>query len=1578
MILLSETERDDDMWPPGQQVEVRTRLQNGGSKWGSNNSTALSSRRGSTLKEESSPGRNAREEWSKTRVESGYFSPERRKSESDRSSSPALQGDERGPGQRHSPLRRDSVGSSLALSKRLTSSASSLDSESSWGTAAAMSDPQQIRGRQDYSILADIPKPKRISNTEAFEMERRQMKLKMRHRSPGRVEVERLFGQDRRKSDVLEAFEALESGMLERLEGKFLQSLERRVTRRQSSPTLSREATSPGQQELMSRRASLRPASDKPKEKSSNGTEVDWRKREGVPKSAGRSEKVEADGPSSRRSVRSFSTTADHSRSLTTGQSLSKTSDQHLSRTTGHSLSRTLAQTSSKTSDRSTFRVSDQSLSWTAGRTASRTSDQPLSRETGRLVSRSSNQTSSVIHGESVSRTFDRPSSRVSDRMPSKTPEQPLSKIIGQSLKRTSNQSLSRVSDHSPSRTSEQLFSRTTDQTLSKSSDRSPSRSSDRSSTKFPDQPIFRTTGRPLTRASDRSSSRVSDHSPSRIFDRSPSRISDRSPTRVSDRSTSKISDRSAPKLSELSSSRNSDQPLFKSTGRAFDCSPSRVSDRSPSRVSDLSPSRQSDQTRSKVSGWSQSRVSDQPPSRTSAQPLFGTTGRSLSKASDMSPSRTSDRSPTRVKDQPPPRVTDHSPSRVSNSYTSKVSDQSSSRISEHTPSRTNDPAFCRATARSLSRTFDHSTSRESSRSPSRVRVSDRSPSRVSDWSPATVSDRSPTRVSDQSPAKVSDRSLARVCDRVPSRVLESYPSRVSDQSPSRVSDRSPSRVSDRSPSRVSDRSPSRVSEQSPSRTSDQPLLRPTVRSLSRTSDQSPSRMSDWSPARTSHQPPSKISDQSSSTVSVQSQFTRIGRSLSRTTNQSASKTHDRSTARLSDVQPSLVPISGQYQTFLAEQLQGHHSEDRDRHLSQHTEKQHSQPSDASLSKLSSGELHQSLKRPASQQSVYEDTARYPVTKENNGKPDLLNFKKGWMSLLDEQGEFKKHWFVLTDTSLRYYRDSNAEETDDLDGEIDLRACTEVPEFAVQRNYGFQIHTKEGVFTLSAMTSGIRRNWIEALRKNVRPNSVPDVTKLSDMNKENSFRGYSSQKPQLRQVEEQQRPTSASEVRSSIRRGEHSSQRQSSFDYVELSPVHPELPQRSRGVPRPLESSELEREQAQRSEERRRWFEASVGGMRPEEVVIEAFQKGVDRGPNSPALTEEQKSRLSEEIERKWAELERLPLRDTKQIPLVRQRVGSSSAESGDQLEKEIQSLRAQLDRSRREVESYRASSERRNTQGKAQSAAGGKVPRGFISQESCERSLAEMENSHHQAMEELQRHHQRELERLHREKDEELAEETAMTAAAIEAMRKAHQEDLQRELSKARNFQSSGSGVAGQETLRRQYQLEVESLRRELQVLSERYSQKCLEIESLTQSVVDRERALQRCQQEGKELVRQNQELNSRLSEEIGKLRTFMATHSDGGIQNDERNSCELEVLLRVKENELQYLKKEVNCLRDDLHNLQKDKRVASEKYNDIYVELNNIKSRSEREIEQLKEHLRLAMVALQEEAAISNSIGD
>ncbi|XP_069347902.1 TRIO and F-actin-binding protein isoform X1 [Eulemur rufifrons] len=590
-------------------------------------------------------------------------------------------------------------------------------------------------------------------------------------------------------------------------------------------------------------------------------------------------------------------------------------------------------------------------------------------------------------------------------------------------------------------------------------------------------------------------------------------------------------------------------------------------------------------------------------------------------------------------------------------------------------------------------------------------------------------------------------------------------------------------------------------------------------------------------------------------------------------------------------------------------------------------------------------------------------------------RPDLLNFKKGWMSILDEPGEppspsltttstsqWKKHWFVLTDSSLKYYRDSTAEEADELDGEIDLRSCTDVTEFAVQRNYGFQIHTKDAVYTLSAMTSGIRRNWIEALRKTVRPASAPDVTKLSDCNKENTLHSYGTQKGPLKAGE--QRTCSEVIGRGSPRKAD--GQRQS-LDYVELSPLTQGSPQRARtparAPDRPAKQEELERDLAQRSEERRKWFEAT--DSRAPEVPA---GEGPRRGLGAP-LTEDQQSRLSEEIEKKWQELEKLPLRENKRVPLTAllnqsrgERRGPSS-DSHEALEKEVQSLRAQL-------EAWRVRGEA--PQNAPRSLEDGHIPPGYISQEACERSLAEMESSHQQVMEELQRHHERELQRLQQEKEWLLAEETAATASAIEAMKKAYQEELSRELSKTRSLQQGPDG------LRKQHQSDVEALKRELQVLSEQYSQKCLQIGALTRQAEEREHTLRRCQQEGQELLRHNQELHARLSEEIDRLRSFIASQGNGCGRSNERSSCELEVLLRVKENELQYLKKEVQCLRDELQTMQKDKRFASGKYQDVYVELNHIKTRSEREIEQLKEHLRLAMAALQEKESTRNSLAE
>ncbi|KAF7240627.1 TRIO and F-actin-binding protein [Varanus komodoensis] len=492
-------------------------------------------------------------------------------------------------------------------------------------------------------------------------------------------------------------------------------------------------------------------------------------------------------------------------------------------------------------------------------------------------------------------------------------------------------------------------------------------------------------------------------------------------------------------------------------------------------------------------------------------------------------------------------------------------------------------------------------------------------------------------------------------------------------------------------------------------------------------------------------------------------------------------------------------------------------------------------------------------------------------------QPDLLNFKKGWMSILDEPGEWTKHWFVLTDSSLRYYRDSNAEEADDLDGEIDLRSCTDVTEYAVQRNYGFQIHTKDGVFTLSAMTSGIRRNWIEALRKSIRPVSVPDVTKLSDCNKENSFRSYGSQKSPFKS--EEQRPSSGSEVitRSS---GRKTDGQRHAFDYVELAPLQQGAlnqgsPQRTRGSVRATDGAakreELERDLASRSEERRKWFESPASGVLQTDGPAGDLgnKAGGHESPGTP-LSEAQRSQLSEEIERKWQELERLPLKDSKRVPLMallNQGKGGHE-DSSEALEKEVELVvegtmqwRVQKERGllriKRRVQVLRSQLESLRAHSKTKSHQDGHVPHRYISQEACERSLAEMETSHQQVMAELRRHHRQEMEQLQKEKERLLFEEAAATAAAIEALKKAHREELNKELSRTRSFQK---GVLDSDALHQQHRSDVESLKRELQVLSEQYSQKCLEIGNLMQKAEEQEQLLQRCQQEGKELLRQNQ----------------------------------------------------------------------------------------------------------------------
>lgn len=51
-------------------------------------------------------------------------------------------------------------------------------------------------------------------------------------------------------------------------------------------------------------------------------------------------------------------------------------------------------------------------------------------------------------------------------------------------------------------------------------------------------------------------------------------------------------------------------------------------------------------------------------------------------------------------------------------------------------------------------------------------------------------------------------------------------------------------------------------------------------------------------------------------------------------------------------------------------------------------------------------------------------------------------------------------------------------------------------------------------------------------------------------------------------------------------------------------------------------------------------------------------------------------------------------------------------------------------------------------------------------------------------------------------------------------------------------------------------------------------------------------------------------------------------------------------------------------------------EKRLAGERYAEVHEQLSGMKGRSEREIQSLKEHLRLAMAALQEGQQLGNSL--
>lgn len=222
-----------------------------------------------------------------------------------------------------------------------------------------------------------------------------------------------------------------------------------------------------------------------------------------------------------------------------------------------------------------------------------------------------------------------------------------------------------------------------------------------------------------------------------------------------------------------------------------------------------------------------------------------------------------------------------------------------------------------------------------------------------------------------------------------------------------------------------------------------------------------------------------------------------------------------------------------------------------------------------------------------------------------------------------------------------------------------------------------------------------------------------------------------------------------------------------------------------------------------------------------------------------------------------------------------------------------------------------------------------------------CEKGLAALEASHGRLVAQLQERHQAEIERLRAERDRALAEETKATLAALNAMQRAHQEELHREISNFKeDYAQQMRHGRDTECLQREHQEEREHIKQEILSLSEKYSLKCLEKASLEERLQRAGQQLQEANYQVLDLLARNKQLASHLGLQI--LQREQAVPSD--------NSTEaLEKLLQLRDSQLVQQREENAQI---LHSLQ----LAKTKINQLNSQCQQLSSslRAERSAHQ------------------------
>lgn len=128
------------------------------------------------------------------------------------------------------------------------------------------------------------------------------------------------------------------------------------------------------------------------------------------------------------------------------------------------------------------------------------------------------------------------------------------------------------------------------------------------------------------------------------------------------------------------------------------------------------------------------------------------------------------------------------------------------------------------------------------------------------------------------------------------------------------------------------------------------------------------------------------------------------------------------------------------------------------------------------------------------------------------------------------------------------------------------------------------------------------------------------------------------------------------------------------------------------------------------------------------------------------------------------------------------------------------------------------------------------------------------IESSHKRKIADLEMKHKEEIERLLVEKEQALAEETQATLQALESMRKAHQNEVEREVNRFKEKFLQRFNNENREQLESlasvKTEKELDEVRQEILSLSEKYSQKCVEAISLEEKFRNAQQKLRFAQQ--------------------------------------------------------------------------------------------------------------------------------